>query len=471
MHVLPRKDVHVQFNKWAKEYGPIFSLIVGTQTFVVLSSDVVVKELLDKRGAIYSDRMDAYLAKLCSEDHHMLTMGYGPQWRMARRLLNSLLNVNVAKSYVRYQLLENKQLMYELLEEPNNFLASLQRYANSLATSMVYGRRTPQLEDPLMKEILHGLEEFGEIASSFQAALLDCYPARRLYRRVSSNYVKLYNGVKSDMKVGKARPCLCVDMSKVQEKEGFSDTTAGYLAGNLIEAGTETTSSTLYAFIQAMVIFPEVMKKAQEEVDRVIGPDRLPTMNDEQDLQYIRACVKESLRWMPTAITGAIPHCVIQDDEYQGYKIPRGAAVIHNVYSINMDPARYPDPRRFEPDRYKDDFQNAADAATASDVSKRDHFTFGAGRRLCQGIHVAERSLFLGIARLAWAFDVNPATDSDGKPIIPDTDSYTSGFVVMPTPFKARLTPRSEKRAEIVRVEWKQAEEELLDPVTKQWKA
>jgi hypothetical protein len=64
----------VQFNKWAKEYGPIFSLIVGTQTFIVLSSDVVVKELLDKRGAIYSDRMDAYLAKLCSEDHHMLTM-------------------------------------------------------------------------------------------------------------------------------------------------------------------------------------------------------------------------------------------------------------------------------------------------------------------------------------------------------------------------------------------------------------
>ncbi|KAK5560797.1 hypothetical protein LTR46_001105 [Exophiala xenobiotica] len=335
---------------------------------------------------------------------------------------------------------------------------------------MVYGRRTPQLEDPLMKEILHGVEEFGEIASSFQAALLDCYPvlrwlpdfvvsrkaqARRLYRRVSSNYVKLYNGIKSDMEVGKARPCLCVDMSKVQEKEGFSDNTAGYLAGNLIEAGTETTSSTLYAFIQAMVIFPEVMKKAQEEVDRVTGPDRLPTMNDEQDLQYIRA----------------IPHCVIQDDEYQGYKIPKGAAVIHNVYSINMDPARYPDPRRFEPDRYKDDFQNAADAATASDVSKRDHFTFGAGRRLCQGIHVAERSLFIGIARLAWAFDVNPATDSDGKPVIPDTDSYMSGFVVMPTPFKARLTPRSEKRAEIVRVEWKQAEEELLDPVTKQWKA
>jgi hypothetical protein len=71
---LPEKDAHVQFNKWAKEYGPIFSLILGTQTFIVLSNDVVVKDLLDKRGAIYSDRMDAYLAKMCSDDHHMLTM-------------------------------------------------------------------------------------------------------------------------------------------------------------------------------------------------------------------------------------------------------------------------------------------------------------------------------------------------------------------------------------------------------------
>jgi len=174
---------------------------------------------------------------------------------------------------------------------------------------------------------------------------------------------------------------------------------------------------------------------------------------------------------MPTAITGAVPHCVIQDDEYRGYKIPKGAAVIHNVYSINMDPERYPDPRRFEPDRHQNDFLNSADAAMASDVLKRDHFTFGAGRRLCQGIHVAERSLFIGIARLMWAFDVSPATGADGQPIIPNPDSYTSGFVVMPTPFKARLTPRSQQKAEVVRAEWKQAEEELLDPVTKQWKA
>ena len=383
-------------------------------------------------------------------------------------------------------MLENKQMLCEILDHPDDVFPPLQRYSNSLSTSIIYGHRAPGLNDPLMNVIVGGLEEFTRIAFSLQSVLLDCYPslrrlpdflvpkkrqARKLYQQVSQKYASLYTDVKSDWKAGTAKPCLCLEMSKVQEKEGFSDIDAGYLAGNIIEAGTETTSNTLYGFVQAMIVYPDVLTRAQAELDRVIGPNRLPTMDDEHDLQFIRACVKESLRWMPTAITGAIPHCVMCDDEYMGYKIPKGAAVINNVYSINMDPVRYPDPRRFEPDRYKDDFLNAADAATSKDVSKRDHFTFGAGRRLCQGIHIAERSLFLGIARLVWAFNIDPVIDSNGKPIMPDTDSYTLGFVVSPVPFKVRLTPRSNERAEIIREEWKQAQLALLDPVTKQWKS
>lgn len=81
-----------------------------------------------------------------------------------------------------------------------------------------------------------------------------------------------------------------------------------------------------------MVVYPEVLKKAQEEIDRVCG-DRFPTMEDEPKLQYIRGCVKESMRWMPTSILG-VPHAVIKDDEYMGYKIPKGAGVMWNVWYV-----------------------------------------------------------------------------------------------------------------------------------------
>ncbi|KAI9871957.1 MAG: hypothetical protein M1823_008303, partial [Watsoniomyces obsoletus] len=103
-------------------------------------------------------------------------------------------------------------------------------------------------------------------------------------------------------------------MAQAQSKDGFSDDQAAYISGTLLEAGSDTTSSTLYGFVQAMLLYPEVQKKAQQEIDDVVGPDRLPTMDDEPELPYIRACIKETLRWMPTTILGAVPHAVTKDD-------------------------------------------------------------------------------------------------------------------------------------------------------------
>ena len=194
-------------------------------------------------------------------------------------------------------------------------------------------------------------------------------------------------------------------------------------------------------------------------------------MEDDKDMPYVRACMKESLRWMPTTILGAVPHAVTEDDHYNGYFIPKNAGVMNNVWAINMDPERHPEPRTFNPERYVNDHQSLGDAAANPDASKRDQFTFGAGRRICPGIHVAERSLFLGISRILWAFKVEPALDAAGKPIIPDQEKLTQGFVCMPEPFQAKITPRSQARADKVVKEWQSAEDESLDPETKQWRA
>ena len=173
--------------------------------------------------------------------------------------------------------------------------------------------------------------------------------------------------------------------------------------------------------------------------------------------------------WCPTAILGAVPHATTNNDTYKGYFIPKGAGVMNNVWGINMDPDRSPNPRKFDPSRYKDDHLGLYDSASNPDGTKRDNFSFGAGRRICQGIHVAERSLFLGISRILWALDIRPAEDASGNPIIPDQDKLTQGFVCMPVEYPAKITPRSKERADIVRREWQQAEKEQLDPQTKQW--
>ena len=205
-----------------------------------------------------------------------------------------------------------------------------------------------------------------------------------------------------------------------------------------------------------MLLFPSVQFRAQAELDSVVGDRRMPEMSDIDSLPYIRGCMKESMRWMPTTILGAVPHAVTRDDWYNGYRIPAGAGIMNNVWAINMDPIRYTDPRRFDPDRHKGDTQSFYEAANNPDVSQRDQFTFGGGRRLCPGMHVAERSLFLGISRLLWAFEITPV---DGE--VPDPDRLTQGFVCMPEPYKAIIVPRSEERAEMVRREWEEAKKML----------
>ncbi|KAI1616307.1 cytochrome P450 [Exophiala viscosa] len=484
LHLMPTRDAHLQFESWAREYGPVYSLMLGTKVLIVLSSDEAVKELLDRRSGTYSDRQDMYIGQtLCSGGLRLLMMRYGAKWRGFRKMVHNLLNITTSREYVPYQMLENKQMLFQLLEQPQDFLKHIRRYSNALTTTMVFGWRTPTYEDEDMKQLFEGFSEFAEINQTGTAGLIDFYPilrrlpefllpvqkkAKTLHKHEKRLYLKHWLNAKHAVEKGVIQPCFCEGMAAAQKKEAFDDDQAAYISGTLLEAGSDTTSSTLYAFVQAMLLYPEAQKKAQAEIDKVVG-DRLPTMDDEPSLQYIRACIKETLRWMPTTILGAVPHAADKDDEYMGYLIPKGAGVLNNVWAIHMDPRHHPNPRRFQPERYIDDTQSLYDSAANPDGTKRDVFTFGAGRRICPGMHVAERSLFLGMSRILWAFNIEPVAAETGIKILPDQERLTQGFVCMPEEFQAKITPRSLARAELVRQEWHDAEKECLDPDTKQW--
>ncbi|KAH9862697.1 hypothetical protein J1614_010790 [Plenodomus biglobosus] len=519
LHLMPKEKAHLQFQKWAQEYGPVYSLILGTKVMIVLNSDQAVKDLLDKRSGIYSSRPEMYIGQLVSGGLRMLLMEYGSTWRMIRKIVHNSLNIKVAKTYVPYQDLENKAMLMGLLETPELFIDHINRYTNSLTTQMIFGFRTTSIHDPKLKQLYSGFEAFSEATGTEMAAVLDLFPilrslpdallplrryAKKLHEKESELYIGHWLRVKQAIKNGKAQPCFCVDLLRAQDEHGFSDPLAAYVSGSMLEAGSDTTSATLigctffspfppiphtpyplssmhthahtYTYsptpptivIQALLLHPSVAQTAQEELDRICGA-HLPTLSDEPSLPYIRACIKESLRWMPTAILG-VPHALTQDDEYMGYRIPKGAAVLYNVWAIHMDSARHAHPSRFDPARYLGDDQTAQEAATNADPSQRDHFVFGAGRRLCQGMHIAERSLFLAVARLLWAFDVRPVEGAgkEGVHGLPDAADLTEGLLVRPRGFPARIVPRSGERAERVREEWAKMER-LLDGEM-QWK-
>lgn len=133
-----------------------------------------------------------------------------------------------------------------------------------------------------------------------------------------------------------------------------------------------------------------------------------------------------------------------------------------------MDPKRSPEPRRFNPERFAGDTTTLYESAHGEPL-KRDNFNFGAGRRLCQGIHIAERSLFLGMSRILWGFNLDKPLDAVGDPITPDVDDLVGGITMHPRPYKVDIVPRSPERAAIIRQAVKECES-LLHPETKQWK-
>jgi len=206
-------------------------------------------------------------------------------------------------------------------------------------------------------------------------------------------------------------------------------------------AGAETTAAALSVFMLAMTLYPDVMHRAQSEIDEVVGRDRMPTFADEDNLPYIRAMVKEVLRWRPVGPLG-LPRRLTQDDWYNGYFIPKGTVVIYNTWAMNRDPTIFPDFDVFRPERFLDS-SGKVDETPPLTLSL-GHVTYGFGRRICVGMNVANQALFIDIASVLWALNIDKLYDSSGGFIVPSrTDCIDEGLVVRPAPFKCNITARA----------------------------
>lgn len=203
--------------------------------------------------------------------------------------------------------------------------------------------------------------------------------------------------------------------------------------------GADTTASALHSFILAMILFPDVQKKAQAEIDSVVGRDRLPDFGDRDRLPYINGVVKEAFRWLHVAPLG-VAHRTDEDISYQGFDIPKGSYLLPSIWWFLHDPHTYLDPSSFEPDRYSSP-RNEPDPTDEA---------FGYGRRICPGRFLADESLFITIARLLATFDIKMAADESGNEVAPQI-ATTSGLICRPVDFPYSIKPRNEQSMHLIR--------------------
>ncbi|KAL0952770.1 hypothetical protein HGRIS_006998 [Hohenbuehelia grisea] len=185
-----------------------------------------------------------------------------------------------------------------------------------------------------------------------------------------------------------------------------------------------------------MIHNPSVARKAQEQLDAVLGQQRLPNHDDRDSLPYIDAIFREDMRWRPPVPLG-IPHVSAEDDIYQGFFIRQGSIVIANVRAMAHDAEKYPDPEKFKPERFLDESGHLTEDEMA--------YTFGFGRRICPGRYVADATVWLAIAAILTTFDIGPGVDEAGNAVAVADDDYTDGVIVHPKPFRSSLTPRPSK--------------------------
>jgi cytochrome P450 len=189
-----------------------------------------------------------------------------------------------------------------------------------------------------------------------------------------------------------------------------------------------------------MIAFPEVQHRAQAELDAVIGRDRLPTFSDAPRLPYLGAVIKEVLRWRPS-LPLSVPHAVTEDDWYEGMFIPKGTICMPNIWQCNHDRAVFgEDADEFRPERHLDEHGELSPGP--AETNQAGHTTFGFGRRICLGKHLADGSLFINIARLLWAAKLERARDENGREMPLDSDTLVDiGLVTCVFVFREGFRP------------------------------
>ncbi|KAG2065218.1 cytochrome P450 [Suillus decipiens] len=449
------------YSQWKEKYGPIVSCRLISQTVIIINSEKIARQLLDQRSAIYSDRPAGPVPKLFGIEFITAFLPYGDTLRLHRRLFHQALHSDAADSYRDLYLEKARRLLSNILDSPEAFEKHLFLYTASIIMSLTYGHDKVSWDALPIKSVAELVELINVGLPPERSAILTAFPIltrlpawfpgasfQRIAQRTRNLALKSLNEpfeyVKGNMAAGNAPKSMVSDLlSKMDdEKKAFPEQAVKEIALTVFVAGFDTSASTLSTFILAMVLHPEAQRLAQQEIDSVVGVDRLPDFYDRPSLKYVEAVFREVIRWHIVAPLG-LPHATSSDDVYGGYFIPKGSLILPNIWDMSRE--GHDDPDIFRPERhFASDGTLLPDTITAKPM-------WGFGRRGCPGRFIAEAATWSAVVHLLAAFRIAKAKDKSGKEI-EVKEEFTSGVVCRPVPFQCSFILRSTDREKAIRL-------------------
>ncbi|KAM5287571.1 cytochrome P450 2U1 [Hipposideros larvatus] len=434
----------------ARVYGNIFSFYIGRHLVVVLNDFHSVREALVQQAEVFSDRPRMPLIYHVTKERGIVFAHYGPVWRQQRKFSHATLrHFGLGKLSLEPRIIKEfkyvKEEMQKHGEDPFNPFPIVNNAISNIICSMCFGQRFEYTNNEF-KKMLNHMSRGLEICLNSQLQLVNICswlyylpfgPFKEL-RQIEKDMLAFLRKIIKDHQASLdvENPQDFIDMYLLHEKEekknnsnsSFNEDYLLYIIGDLFFAGTDTTTNSVLWCLLYMSLNPGVQEKVYEEIKRVIGADRAPSLTDKAQMPYTEATIMEVQR-LAMVVPLSIFHRTSEKTVLQGYTIPKNTMIVPNLWSVHRDPAIWEKPDDFDPNRFLDD---------QGQLVKRETFIpFGIGKRVCMGEQLAKMELFLMFVSLMQSFAFSLPKDAK-KPIM--TGRY--GLTLAPYPFNVVVSKR-----------------------------
>ncbi|KAJ3772039.1 cytochrome P450 1 [Lentinula raphanica] len=455
---MPAENAWIKFQQWGKEYGELVYL--QEKNILILNTSRVVNDLLEKRASNYSDRQITPMIEL-SGIHNMFSIArFSDEWRRDRKLFLHNFRPATIDRFHPHQYDKVHNFLRQLASSPHEFMQYTIELSQSLVLSSVYGLDV-RSDDPLIKMAMEALELIDEVMNPGSFPVIERFPWLYYFpswfpgcrfKKVAgqcSERIEKMNAVPFDMAMEnqvrmtvKGLKSSMIAELAIQHQGDPEMTQAVRRMGLLsYAAAADTTMSSISSFLLSMCLHPDIQRKGQEEIDRVIGQDRLPTFEDRSSLPYVEAIYREVMRLYPPLPNG-VPHVSMNDNFYRGYYIPKGCLVIPNIWAMNRDEEFYTNPTEFLPERH-------LDRPKGPFTNIKNITAFGFGRRACAGRYMADNTVWLAVVSVLATFKLGKARDEKGSEI-DIAGEYTTGVFSHPKPYQSSIIPRNQKAQDLI---------------------
>ncbi|KAL7889766.1 hypothetical protein AOLI_G00020240 [Acnodon oligacanthus] len=443
---------HIYFSRLARRYGNVFQIRLGSRRVVVLNGDAIRRALVHK-AVDFAGRPHFSSFSFVSGGRSLAFGDYSERWKAHRKLAQSTVrafstgDVHTRRAFEAHVRSEVQELTGLFVREtrrlghfqPHEYLVVS---TANIMSAACFGKRYAY-DDAEFRQVVGRNDKFTKTVGA--GSIVDVMPWLQSFPNPIKTLFLQFKALNSEFfdfvhaKVTEHRKTLekgfirdITDAFIVATDRGEASRLLGpeYVSSTLVDifgASQDTVSTALQWIVHVLVRFPDLQKRLQEEIDKVLDRSCLPTIEDQPRLPYVMAFIYEVMRFT-SFIPLTIPHSTTNDTSVDGYPIPKGTVIFINQWTLNHDPTKWDQPEIFNPQRFLDE-NGALNKDLMSSV-----LIFSLGKRRCIGEELSKMQLFLFTALL-----VHQCNFVGEKPLTMD---YQYGLTLKPSPFKVSVSLR-----------------------------